>query len=208
MIDEKKYNLILNDGLILDHFVLMCNIRDNIPLSKNKRIQGFLNLLHKKGYIEDDLLTEKGNNLLLNHTNIIEKSDHITPYIEKNISTIKESFNYFQWTLNLHKKCEEKLVFLTGKKQVRDKINGKSYSFLPNILDLRNTLSRVIKIYKLNDYDKIEKTILMYINKCFRAKQWFPILGYYIMKNSLSSMVTDMQNLEELEDNEDTSVNI
>ena len=62
--------------------------------------------------------------------------------------------------------------------------------------------------YKLSDLDKIEKTIISYINKCATSKSWFPILQYYIFKNNMSTMVTDMENIDDDLKSDDTIVNI
>jgi hypothetical protein len=64
MINDEKYKEILDNGLILDHYQILCNIRDGIQLVDNKRIQGFVNLLVKKGYIEDNKITDKAIELL------------------------------------------------------------------------------------------------------------------------------------------------
>lgn len=197
MIDVGKYKEILDQGLLLDHYVLLCNLRDGTELVSNKRIQGFINLMHKKGYIEEGVLTEKALTLLDNEVHtvvpvVIPKTIRVG-----RIKTEEPNFDYANWVIELHRKCEAKIMEKTGKKQIRDKIEGKGYSFLPNSTDLGRVILRAVNMYKINDFEKIEKTILKYIDRCAKAGKWFPILGYYIMKNSMSPMVTDMDSEEE-----------
>ena len=64
MINTEKYNNVLDAGLLLDHFALLCCIRDNQAILKHKRIVGFQNLLCKKGFILNNNLTEKALNLV------------------------------------------------------------------------------------------------------------------------------------------------
>jgi len=210
MIDIEKYKLILQEGLLLDHYVLLCNINEGKEIVSNKRIQGFLNLLHKKGYVEEDTLTQKAFDLL---------GGKVEPRIVLHESKKKvkrgeeDNYEYANWVIQLHRKCELKLVQKTGKRQVRDKIGGKAYSFLPNPTDLGNVILRAIQAYKLKDLPKIEATILNYIDRCAKSNNWFPILGYYIIKGAnntggmFSQMVTDMDSDEE-ESADNTSIHI
>jgi len=205
MIETGKYKIILDEGLLLDHYVLLCNIRDGAELLKSKRIQGFINLMCKKGYIEDGILTDKAMRLLEGEGNplpvVLDRKpvEALADALSRDKDLVKPSnkFDYASWVIQLHKKCEDKLVEKTGKRQVRDKIDGKAYSFLPNSTDLGKVILRVVQVYKLRDFDKIEKTILRYIERCAKANKWFPILGYYILKNAMSPMVTDMDSDEE-----------
>lgn len=199
MIDLKKYKKILDSGLLLDHYLVLCQIRDGAEILKNRRTQGFINLLNKKGYIDEGTLTDVANDLIsdsptivtsVSTTTTIESSGTLRDYVDS-------QFDYGGWVVNLHKKCQNKLVELTGKSQVRDKIDRKTYPFLPNATDLGKVLYRAIVAYKLTDMDKIEKCILSYIDKCHRARNWFPILGYYVMKMGVSQMVTDMESIDD-----------
>lgn len=220
MIDVTKYKTILDEGLMLDHYMLLCYLRDGAVMVESKRLQGFVNLMCKKGYIEDGVLTDKAMRLLDGEGNPIPKPEvqstvvihHLAAKLEKAEPDLKvdRKFDYADWVIKLHMKCEEALLKATGKRQVRDKIDGKAYSFLPNSTDLGRVILRVVNVYKLSDFNKIERTILQYINRCAKANKWFPILGYYIMKNSMSPMVTDMESLDEEEhtSNDDSITNI
>lgn len=185
MIDEEKYKEILDNGLLLDHYFVLCNIKNGVKMTSSPRIKGFVNLLHKKGYLTDGELTEKAVDLIQN-CSFFEP----TPVDERKV-------DLGTWASQLHKKCENKMVSLTGKRQIRDKIDGTPYSFLPNPIDLSKVLMKVVTLYKLKDLDKIEKTIMSFIEERSRSGKWFPTLQYYIMKNNKSSMVTDMESLEE-----------
>lgn len=187
MIDEEKYKEVLDSGLTLDHYFLMCNIKNGVKLVENKRIQGFMNLLIKKDYIEGESLTEKGLDLVEN----CEFSQIVDPVEKVDMGT---------WVSEIHKKCQERLKELTGKTQVTDKIKGKgkSYSFLCNPTDLAKVLSKVINLYKLKDYAKIERTLLGHIDSCNMAKSWFPVMQYYIYKDNASRMVTELENEKEV----------
>lgn len=59
MIGEAKYKEILDSGLILDHYFLLCQIKTGQKLVASRRILGFTNLLTKKGYLDDGKLTQK-----------------------------------------------------------------------------------------------------------------------------------------------------
>lgn len=188
MIEDSKYREILDSGLILDHYFLLCNIKNGIKPVDSKRIQGFINLLTKKDYIKDDVLTEKGLLLVENCS-----------FSQVVVTDDKENkVDFGTWAAGLHVRLQEKLKELTGSTQMRAQIDrGKAYSFLPNATDLAKVLHRVITAYKLKDYDKIEKALMKYIEECKDRKNWFPILQYYIMKDGTSRLVTALESEQE-----------
>lgn len=189
MLGEAKYNEVLISGLLMDHYFVLYNIKNKKEQIKNKRIQGFINLLEKKGYLEEGSLTDKGFELLGD----FEVELSLTS--ADGTTTLQDDFG--SWIQGLHQRCQQKIVELTGSKQVRDKIDKKSYPFLPNSIDLGKVLYKVITYYKIKDYNRIESCIMSYIEKCAAAKNWFPILQYYIMKNNKSSLVTDCEGSDE-----------
>lgn len=193
MIDVRQYRKILDSGLLLDHYLILCQLRDGKEPTKTKRTLGFVNLLNKKGYIDEGILTEKALEL-------VEMDITLTPASTTTTTTLsphKERQDFGLWVASLHGKCQAKLLELTGKKQIRDRMGTTVYSFLPNPTDLGRVLLRAITAYRLTDYDKIEKCILSYIHQCYQAKKWFPLLQYYIMKDNTSRLVTDMESEEE-----------
>lgn len=183
MVTKEKYTELLNSGLLLDHYFVLCNIKNGLEQVKSKRVQGFINLLVKKGYIEEDVLTIMG----------IELIEEVELKVEPIKSSSKQQ-EFNEWVVDIHTKCQQKLKDLTGTVQVRSKINNVGYSFLPNSVDFGKNLYKVITAYKLKDYEKIEKCIMAFIQSRYDAKQWFPLLGYYIMKNNKSQLVTDYEN--------------
>lgn len=207
MISLEKYKKILDEGLLLDHYIILCKIKDGSPLPESKRVIGFTNLLAKRGFTHEGNITQKGNDLV--GEDLVVENTVPTKVIVVETSQSIQKFDYARWVISLHRKCEAKIVEATGKRQVRDTINGKPYSFLPNSTDLGKAILRVIDSYKIKDYDRIERTILAYIDRCIKSKQWFPILVYYIIKNNMSAMVTDMETIDDNEaKSDDTIVNI
>lgn len=195
MINVEKYKKILDSGLLLDHYNLLCSINEGLEVPKSKRITGFLNLLNKKGYIEDDKLTDLA--LLL-----IEPWDSNTTTHTTTIQPEGKEVDFAKWVKELHTKIQDKLVEYTGNKQIRDKIGSVSYSFLPNPTDLGKVLSKVIVLYKLKDLDAIERCIFKFIDRKNKENKWFPILGYYITKDHKSQLVTDLENMDDGDEEE------
>lgn len=211
MIDVRKYKAILDEGLLLDHYFLLCSLRDGKEFAKSRRIQGFINLMHKKGYIEDGLLTKKAFNILEgdgNETPIKPVHLLVAPMIKSEGVIVEKNFDYADWVIALHKKLRDKIIVSTGKNQVKAMVEGKGYPFLPNSTDLGKVILRVIKSYKLTDFDKIEKTLLAYVDRCIKQNKWTPLLNYYVMKNDASLMVTEMENLGDEESNDNPTIHI
>lgn len=184
MIGSQKYKEVLDSGLMLDHYFLLCSIKNGEKVPNTKRVQGFLNLLIKKDYVKDDAITEKGLNL-------VENCEFATQILVKD----KGNIDLGSWASNLHALCQDKLVKLTGSKQVMAKMeNGKKggYPFLCNATDMTKALGKIIILYKLTDYDKIQKTVLNFIDRCYNTSHWFPLMQYYIIKENKSLLVTDL----------------
>src|SRR6476661_2122502 len=109
MINIEKYREVLDSGLLLDHYFVLCTIKSGGVLDSNKRIQGFLNLLAKKGFIQDDNLTDKALDLISDCDIIFDEES-------------KNKVDFSQFVEELHKKLQDKLVELTGKRQVTAKV--------------------------------------------------------------------------------------
>ncbi len=196
MIEDEVYKELLENGLLLDHYFLLCNMKNGRKLVETKRIQGFINLLTKRDYIKDNEITEKGLDLVQNCI-----FSTTVPVEEKNEEGNKIDFG--EWSDNVYKKCQDKLYELTRTRQIRTKIEKKAYSFLPNSTDLAKSLYKVITLYKLKDYKKIENTLLRYITNCATANNWFPLLNYYIIKAGVSNLVTDIENYDDDQEDQD-----
>lgn len=182
MIDNSKYEEILKEGLTLDHYVLLWKVKCGEKLSSSKKVTGFLNLLKKKKFIDESTVTGKAIDLMEKCGQICEPSESERPLTA--------------WALDIYNKCRSELIKLTGKPQmkVRVDLTSPSYSFLPNSMDFTKTLIRVVTLYKVKDLNLVEKVLIDYINKCHREKSWFPLLKYYIHKNNSSSMMNDIEN--------------
>jgi len=128
------------------------------------------------GYCNFQLeLTKKGRELL----------ESVQP--SKKIDT-----NFYK---ELHKKLQNELFILTGKKQ---KVIGGKYSFLCNAFDLEHKLSRLIKKHQITDLKRIEKLLLKYIHTCYKADfKMVQLLEYYIEKSGTSKLMTDFESFEE-----------
>lgn len=188
MINDEIYDELLTEGLCLDHYYLLCNLSNGVVPVSNKRIQGFMNLLHKKGFIKDDEITEKAKQLIKN-CGVKEPRKISETYI-----------NFEIWADETLESCKQLLHDYTGNNQKNAQVNGKgkSYPFLPNITDFKTKLSKVINKYNLKDYNKIKKTLLRHITNCQNESSWFPLMKYYILKDNESQMVTDMDSIDEI----------
>lgn len=162
-------------GVNINTFIQMKCIEDGcIYLFQNTDCFGLSNPF----YIQNDELTLKGKAILKE--------------IEGNVSKKVES----KYTL-LHKTLQDELVRLTSKKQA--KANGE-YTFLCNEIDLHNKLSKCMTKYKLKDWEKIEKLLILHVNKAY--KQNFNkvlLVQYYIEKNGMSTLASDYENYSEIE---------
>ena len=193
MITTEKYKEILEEGLSLDHYYVLALIYNNQPLPDHKRVEGFTNLLAKMGYIEDGVLTDKAIELVQD-----ELFGSTLVSVETTTTTAPVVLEFNDWIFDLHKKLEDKLVELTGKKQQRHGVKGgKLRSFLCNPLDLGKNVKKVMTSYKIDDREKIEKALIRHIEDCNKAKHWFPIMFYYISKDGQSQLVTDLETVED-----------
>lgn len=97
----------------------------------------------------------------------------------------------------LHLTLQDKLLSLTGKKQFM--VGGK-YAFLSNKLDFTNKLKGVITKYKLKDFSKLEKLLILHIEKAVKEKfQYISLMNYYISKDGKSQLYDDYEGYEENE---------
>lgn len=183
-----KYELIkkiLNSSItILDYLILehianntakeFIEDKDQTPIKG--AIYGHFNWLKQEEYISDNnKLTLKGKELL----DQLQKEEISTDFYN-----------------SLHKNLQEKMISLTGKKQKM--LQGK-YAFLPNEKDLKLRLQKVIKEYQLNDLQKVEKVLLLYIEKCSKARfEYVSTIEYYLTKDKISKFVTDYENYENI----------
>ena len=187
-----KYELIskiLNSPITILDYLILEHIKKNIFenfLEDTKFSSQIFHLKENEYISNNNKLTLKGKQLLDELNQFEEKSDFYS---------------------QLHKSLQDELVNLTGKKQKM--LQGK-YAFIPNPKDLKLRLQKVIKEYQLNDLQKVEKVLLLYVEKCNRAKfEYTPTLEYYVWKDKSSRLATDYENYNEEEIvYEDNTVNI
>ncbi len=190
-----KYELIkkiLNSPItILDYLILehIANntakefVEDKDQTPFKGAIFGHLTWLKQEEYVSDNnKLTLKGKELL----DQLQKEEINTDFYS-----------------NLHNNLQQKMISLTGKKQKM--LQGK-YGFIPNPKDLKLRLQKVIKEYQLNDIQKVEKVLLLYVKKCVKARfEYVQTIGYYILKDGMSNFATDYENFESREEEQTSS---
>jgi hypothetical protein len=195
----EKYKEILSEGLLLDHYYLLCKISSKQEIPYNERVRGFINLLIKKDYIDaDHNLTEKGIDFVQNcEFGEIELSTvHITTNSQIKVVTEEQEGrkDIRNVLITIYANCRERIKYHTGKYQVRARIENKFYSFFPNSTDFFKVANKVITLYKIKDFTLMEKTLIAYIDRCATSNTWLPLFHYYIFKNGSSPLVTDMEN--------------
>jgi hypothetical protein len=193
----EKYEKLLNEGLCLDHYYILVMLYNNQKLPTHKRIQGFANVLIKRGYLlEGNVLSDKALELI--HEDILTD---VTFSTTTTTTVNPKTLDFNDWVFDLHGRLQGKLVELTGKKQVRGRINGGNpQSFLCNPQDLGSNLKKIIAKYKIDDREAIEKALIAHIEGCFKANNWFPLIYYYIFKDGASKLVTDLESIGEKEE--------
>jgi len=143
--------------------------------------KGYFDYLQRWEYLSlNNKLTLKGKNLIEYEIGL--------PKFEGKLDS-----EYFS---ELHKKLQQKLFELTGKKQ--HMLQGK-YAFLCNAKDLQNKLLKVIKNYDLKDLVKIEKILMNHVSKCVKARfDKVQLVEYFILKDNVSALATQYENYEDL----------
>lgn len=175
------YNLdiLLNlkrENITINRYILLKIIEDcSLSLFKEDHLEELVNL-KIEGLISTDLeLTTKGIELLQK--------------VEGNNN--KKTVSYE----GLYKQLQEELQKLTGKKQKM--VEGR-YAFLPNFTDFSTKLKQTVTKYKLNNLSKIEKLLLLHVQKAVKANfKYVTLIGYYISKDGKSQLATDFDNYEE-----------
>ncbi len=187
-----KYELIkkiLNSPITILDYLILEHIANNTAkeIIENEKIFNHVSYLKTQEFVSDNnKLTLKGKELL----DQLQKEEINTDFYN-----------------NLHNNLQQKMISLIGKKQKM--LQGK-YAFIPNPKDLKLRLQKVIKEYQLNDIQKVEKILLLYVEKCNKARfEYTPTLEYYVWKNNSSRLATDYENYNEEEIiYEDNAINI
>lgn len=144
--------------------------------------------LKRKGWVDEEgQLTKEGTSLL---SQLKEEGE---------VVDIKKVVLDRKGITGLHEKLEAIIVKYTGKKQVRGDIKGTKYSFLCGETDLINQVVKVIAKYRITNYSSLEATLIKYVERACKTKQYFPTVFYYISKDGQSRLVADMGDVEEKE---------
>jgi len=161
----------------------MCKQGEKIdsPLEKVRAITA---MMERKGLILEGRITASGEELLR--------------YSEGDGELVREKKKE-QNLEQLYERVVAKVEALTGKKQVRTEIYGKTYSYVPSKYDFISRLQKVINKYSLTDEVKLEKVIINNIEKCNKTKKWYPLLVYYFVKDDISPLAAEYENWKEEE---------
>lgn len=145
-------------------------------------------LFHFRDEYLELIVDMKTNNFLTNTEQLTTKGSELLAEIE---GKKKEVFNYSL----LYNRLQLEFVKLTGQKQYM--VDGK-YAFFPNLKDFGDKLKAIILKYKLKDMEKVEKLLLLHIQKSYKANfKYTTLLKYYISKDNKSMLVDDYENFIE-----------
>lgn len=199
---------IFKEGICLNGYILLSMIKngeDFLPLLGIRRVEGLMNVIQRKSFVDKDFkLTDKGNKLLedigVEKIPILGIDD--TQNREEKVSVPEKNSVFEEWTSGLLGKLQNKLKEITGKKQVMG--FGHVY-FLPGIQDLRTFLLRFNKTYKMslqNNKEKIETILLKHVTKCAKTKNFSPAVKYFIIKDGAGSQLASaLEAYEDVQDN-------
>jgi hypothetical protein len=96
----------------------------------------------------------------------------------------------------IYSKLQNRLKELTGKTNYR--VQNK-WNFIPSEKDLTLGLNKVSVKYKLKDVQKIQNLLLLHCERAVKEQfNYVPLLIYYISKNNVSQLASDMENTEEI----------
>lgn len=179
-----KYELIkkiLNSPITILDYLILEHIANNTAkefIENKDQTEGGNKLCNRLIWLKKEEFVSNNNKLTLKGKVLLDK-----------LQKEEESTDFYN---NLHKNLQQKMISLTGKKQKM--LQGK-YAFLPNEKDLKLRLQKVIKEYQLTDLQKVEKVLLLYVEKCVKARfEYTPTVEYYIWKDKSSRLATDYEN--------------
>lgn len=179
----KKMEEILEAGYDINIVALLYIYKEGgMTGSMNEKIAGYVGMMERKGLLIGGRITGAGEELL----EMYEGGVTVTKE-EKKQKNLEEIFD----------KVQERLIALTGKRQIRTDIFGKAYNYLPSKYDFITRLKGVVNKYKLKDLEKIEKILINVIEKCHKTGKWFPLMVYYMTKNEVSTLASDYEGWEE-----------
>lgn len=208
--NKQKLIKLLSKGIDVNQFCILELISKGEDLSSitESKVSGWILLLKKKQLLDENGgISVQGSFLLSEIAGLEENAVEKEEPDQKPV--LQSKFDYNGWVNELHKKLQDRMVALTGKKQ---KVISERYSFLCNAADLGGQLSKIINRYKIikEEFPKIETILLRHIDNSFKAK-WdkVSLVYYYILKDGHSRLITDLENFEEEpEEKEDLNIKL
>jgi len=172
-----------NHDINFEYFFIL-KLADKYNIFDYKEIENLdekVKFLQNQGYLDKQEIPE----ITVKTKNLFQKID--------GISTDNSKFDFDK----LHKKLQDILIKHTGRKQ---KMVQEKYSFLCNSTDLKNKILKVVKQYKLTDFNRIEELLVRHVNNSIKRNfDKVFLIEYYIMKDKSSKLATDYMNFEEIE---------
>lgn len=185
-----KEEFLFASGLDFNHLYVLQNI-NNLP--EVNRLTGYYNVLVGKGYIDGEVLSDKGKEIV-EMFNIIPKNEDIIDN-KQQIEEVKP-LSFSLWVAELYKKLQDKLEQIAGNKNPNLVFEGKStkYPYLCGVLDLEGKLKKFIGKYTMTDLKRIEALLLKH---CEIRNQ--KIMRYIIKEGSEkgSDLALDYENYVE-----------
>jgi hypothetical protein len=200
-----KEEFLFASGLDFNHLYVLQNI-NNLP--EVNRLTGYYNILKAKGYIDGEVLSDKGQeiislfmqkeeNCIKNEMlNNIHKNEDIVDNKQnsENVSEIHKPLTFSQWIVQLHEKLQKKVWELYDSNQTYIVVQGTRYPYLCGIKDLEGKIKKFIGKYDYKDLERIEKLLLKH---CEVKNQK---IVRYILKEGAekgSDMASDYENYVE-----------
>lgn len=178
----------------LDTYFILAQLNENQPLPKSLKVDGHLNLLQKKQFInQEGKLTDKAIEILayINDDKVILKQVE-----EKNQ-------NFSQFCQSLFTKLENKVIELGEKKTFK---NPSTERLLPsNVKELSDRIKDFMKKYNYTDLTKIEEELLQHVEKCIKKPNKYQRSVYYFIfkdkfPSELLKALTDDEKEEEIQE--------
>lgn len=185
---------IIGRGIDLNVCALLYIVRDESPvITSSPKIQAILEMMERKELI-------KNNRLLANGEELIK-------FIEGGEAPVKEREKVIDIEA-IYDRLVAKMVELTGNKQKKTDIFGKTYNYFPGKYDFVQRLRRVVNKYKIKDYEKIEKVLIHNLETCKKTNKWYPLFIYYLIKDDMSAFASDYEAWDDKKEEEYDGTNI
>lgn len=183
MMNIKKMEQIFEKGVDLNICALLYMFRGGEQVdTEDVKIGAFIQLMEKKGLILEGRISLQGEELLKS----IDGEEEVVSQRSRS-SSLEEIYDIVQ----------QRILELTGTKQKKTVIFGKTYNYFPNKYDFVLRLKGVVNKYKLKDLEKVEKVIINNIEHCHKTNKWYPLFSYYLTKDNISQFASDYEAWEE-----------